>query len=213
MAREKNYPSDKQDQFMIRLPDGMRDRISESANRNGRSMNAEIVQALEQFFPSEPPIEEIFDKVHLAIEMAETADSLPYRRALVEALDQLSERLATGLEFDQFQSRTLAPNAAQSGKTIKQIRRWQRARELGVEQADLERELEQGLLRSVGRSRAKAAIDYFANGEPEHALRVFRLDTVKFQDRDGAYRTIESFMRKYYENNWGDPDEPAEFIE
>ncbi|MGV2104384.1 Arc family DNA-binding protein [Rhizobium sp. 21-4511-3d] len=35
------------DQFPLRLPDGMRDRIKESAERNGRSMNAEIVAMLE----------------------------------------------------------------------------------------------------------------------------------------------------------------------
>jgi hypothetical protein len=34
------------DQFMLRLPDGARDMIAEMAERNGRSMNAEIVIAL-----------------------------------------------------------------------------------------------------------------------------------------------------------------------
>lgn len=34
------------DKFMLRLPDGMRDQIKTSANNNGRSMNAEIVQAI-----------------------------------------------------------------------------------------------------------------------------------------------------------------------
>lgn len=35
------------DQFPLRLPDGMRDRIKAEAERNGRSMNAEIVARLE----------------------------------------------------------------------------------------------------------------------------------------------------------------------
>src|SRR5690606_1002848 len=39
------------DQAMIRLPEGMRDRIKAAAERNGRSMNAEIVAALEQAYP------------------------------------------------------------------------------------------------------------------------------------------------------------------
>ena len=38
------------DQFIVRLPDGMRDRIAEAAKANGRSMNAEIVHRLEQSF-------------------------------------------------------------------------------------------------------------------------------------------------------------------
>ena len=34
------------DKFMLRLPEGMRDRISEEARKSGRSMNAEIVHRL-----------------------------------------------------------------------------------------------------------------------------------------------------------------------
>jgi len=34
------------DKFVLRLPDGMRDMVAEMAERNGRSMNAEIVNAL-----------------------------------------------------------------------------------------------------------------------------------------------------------------------
>jgi hypothetical protein len=39
------------DQFPLRLPDGLRNRIKGAADRNGRSMNAEIVRALEIAFP------------------------------------------------------------------------------------------------------------------------------------------------------------------
>lgn len=35
------------DKFMLRLPDGMRDRLKSLAATNGRSLNAEIVQRLE----------------------------------------------------------------------------------------------------------------------------------------------------------------------
>lgn len=35
------------DKFMLRFPDGMRDAIAERAKKNGRSMNAEIVQILQ----------------------------------------------------------------------------------------------------------------------------------------------------------------------
>jgi len=38
-----DYPSDKQDQYMVRFPDGMRDRLKAAAAQNKRSMNAEIV--------------------------------------------------------------------------------------------------------------------------------------------------------------------------
>lgn len=41
------------DKFMLRLPDGMRDRIKASAEKSNRSMNAEIIAALDEAFP--PP--------------------------------------------------------------------------------------------------------------------------------------------------------------
>lgn len=39
------------DRFMLRLPDGMRDRIKVAAESNNRSMNAEIVATLEEKYP------------------------------------------------------------------------------------------------------------------------------------------------------------------
>lgn len=43
MMARGNFPSAKQDQFNLRMPDGMRDQVKASAEANGRSMNAEIV--------------------------------------------------------------------------------------------------------------------------------------------------------------------------
>lgn len=39
------------DRYMLRLPDGMRERIKLAASKNGRSMNAEIVATLEKVYP------------------------------------------------------------------------------------------------------------------------------------------------------------------
>jgi hypothetical protein len=41
------------DQFIVRLPEGMREYLSEVAERSGRSMNAEIVAALAVHFANE----------------------------------------------------------------------------------------------------------------------------------------------------------------
>ncbi|QXC50937.1 Arc family DNA-binding protein [Agrobacterium salinitolerans] len=38
------------DKFMLRMPDGMRDRVKEEAERNYRSMNAEIVFQLSRVY-------------------------------------------------------------------------------------------------------------------------------------------------------------------
>lgn len=47
----------KSDGFMLRFPDGMRDHIKAEADRNGRSMNAEIVARLERSYTNWPNIE------------------------------------------------------------------------------------------------------------------------------------------------------------
>ena len=45
-------PSQMQDKFIIRFPDGMRERIKAAADANGRTMTAEIVWRLEQSLSS-----------------------------------------------------------------------------------------------------------------------------------------------------------------
>ncbi|MDI6025634.1 Arc family DNA-binding protein [Corticibacterium sp. UT-5YL-CI-8] len=55
MARG-DFPSSKQDQFVLRFPDGLRDRIKASAEKHGRSMNAEIILVLEKEFPEPWPL-------------------------------------------------------------------------------------------------------------------------------------------------------------
>lgn len=47
----KPVPSRGSDQFVVRFPDGLRDRIREEAEKSGRSMNAEIVATLEEKYP------------------------------------------------------------------------------------------------------------------------------------------------------------------
>jgi len=46
--REKLYPSEQAERFIVRFPEGMRDEIKELAEKNRRSMNAEIVAWLEK---------------------------------------------------------------------------------------------------------------------------------------------------------------------
>lgn len=46
-------PPQYQEKFVLRLPDGMRDRIKLSAEANHRSMNAEVIALLEQALASD----------------------------------------------------------------------------------------------------------------------------------------------------------------
>lgn len=48
------FPSQEMDRFNVRLPSGMRDAIAERAKQNGRSMNSEIVQILEDALNRDP---------------------------------------------------------------------------------------------------------------------------------------------------------------
>lgn len=50
MADKQPFPSQQQDRFIVRLPDGMRSRIAQAAKDNNRSMNAEIVARLMESF-------------------------------------------------------------------------------------------------------------------------------------------------------------------
>lgn len=52
-------PSRTAEQFVLRLPDGMRARIAEVAKANGRSMNAEIVARLEKSFSATPQLDTV----------------------------------------------------------------------------------------------------------------------------------------------------------
>lgn len=54
------------DKFMLRLPDGLRDRIKRSAAHYGRSMNEEIVKTLMETYPE--PTDE-FGKALMIMEM------------------------------------------------------------------------------------------------------------------------------------------------
>lgn len=78
MARQ-GYPSDKQDQFMVRFPEGMRDRIKAAAEASNRSMNAEIVAALEELFPSPPKFGELRREAQETSEMLAEMDALMRR--------------------------------------------------------------------------------------------------------------------------------------
>lgn len=47
-------PSEVADKFVVRLPEGMRDRIREHAKANRRSMNAEIVHYMDRALAAQP---------------------------------------------------------------------------------------------------------------------------------------------------------------
>lgn len=92
-----NYPSDSLHKFMLRLSSEMRDRLKEAAEKNGRSMNSEIVARLEN---------------SLTKELLDT-DELPSADKLAAASDAAFEDLQAALW--SFAVKTLV-EAAKAGK-------------------------------------------------------------------------------------------------
>ncbi len=69
-----------QNRFLVRMPDGMRDRIRDAAAENGRSMNAEIIYRLQTTLEMDDYVPKLNAQVDdTALELA---------RALVQRLEQ-----------------------------------------------------------------------------------------------------------------------------
>ena len=55
------------DSYMLRLPPGLRDRVRKRATDNGRSMNTEIVAAIEQWLKDERSVLERLERLEKAM--------------------------------------------------------------------------------------------------------------------------------------------------
>ena len=86
--QKKLFPSEQQDRFIVRLPDGMRDKIRSVSERNGRSMNAEIVARLQRSLDA--------DEV---LGGGDALDTAAYQAMAAVVLDSSIDR--TGLTADQ----------------------------------------------------------------------------------------------------------------
>ena len=72
------FPSQEMDRFNVRLPSGMREAIAERAKANGRSMNSEIVQILQEALDADRAIAESdlvdFDSTQAAFNATSTPE-------------------------------------------------------------------------------------------------------------------------------------------
>lgn len=98
MSEETRTFSDK---FMLRLPDGMRDRIKRAAEKNGRSMNAEIVQALEFYFPPEPNLKETVADIEDTIRLLRGFKGNELLYHLADQLDGLVSDVSKSLSLTE----------------------------------------------------------------------------------------------------------------
>ncbi|XVN18941.1 Arc family DNA-binding protein [Pseudomonas corrugata] len=86
------YSSRTADKFVVRLPDGMRERIAEVARNHHRSMNSEIIARLEQSLIQEGALGE-----ELSMRLDSPELSLLHERELLQRFRQLSHRQQNAL--------------------------------------------------------------------------------------------------------------------
>jgi hypothetical protein len=94
----KPYPSEIADRFIVRMPEGLRDRIAAAAKANSRSMNSEIVATLEEAYPPEPTIEDVLAYARMLANNFVEAPNYADLRALREAMKDVVEQLQHGAE-------------------------------------------------------------------------------------------------------------------
>lgn len=91
IASMTKKPVQPQDKYVLRLPDGLRDRIKAHAERHGRSMNAEIVRVLEEAFPEPWPLEA---RIGHLMDLMEAMKSGASNEAVARFVDAVDETLA-----------------------------------------------------------------------------------------------------------------------
>ncbi len=85
------YSSRTADKFVVRLPDGMRERIADVARNHHRSMNSEIIARLEQSLIQE---DSLGDELKVRLDSPELST---HERELLQRFRQLSRRQQNAL--------------------------------------------------------------------------------------------------------------------
>jgi hypothetical protein len=99
-ATMKTAPSDNQDKFIIRMPNGLRDRIKKRADANNRSMNAEIVQVLEKQYPEPTDVMYVHaENIRIALDLYE-AETDPDARMRLQIMVEGMATMGHSLEID-----------------------------------------------------------------------------------------------------------------
>jgi plasmid stability protein len=89
--KQATYSSRTADKFVVRLPDGMRERIADVARNHHRSMNSEIIARLEQSMLQEGALD---DNINLRLDSPELS---LHERELLQRFRQLSRRQQNAL--------------------------------------------------------------------------------------------------------------------
>jgi hypothetical protein len=92
----KRRPVRQQEKIVIRLPDGMRERIQASAKRHDVSTNEEIVNILVRFFPPPATLTDEIYEVGRIMEVLRKGADAPKLAALRDSIDDLVRGIVKG---------------------------------------------------------------------------------------------------------------------
>lgn len=84
-----------QDQFLVRLPEGMRERIKAKAERAGMSMNEAIVHSLEHFFPATTTIDDKLNELAELVAILKGDNTNDGVERLIEAIRETLSKVGT----------------------------------------------------------------------------------------------------------------------
>lgn len=101
MAR---VPSRGSDQFVVRFPEGLRERIKVTAEENGRSMNAEIIATLEEKYPAPVSTERLEDVLKFWAPRILSEQDAAERARLIRGVNSVLEKIAPQAQIGFFPS-------------------------------------------------------------------------------------------------------------
>ncbi len=118
------------DKFMLRLPDGMRDRLKNEAARNNRSLNAEIIARLEQSFEAgvvrTMSDEDLNETIHTAVN--ETVDVVvdlvvnQVAQKVIKSAVETAVAKTADIMIADLMSKAIADYLATSGATPEELK-------------------------------------------------------------------------------------------
>lgn len=86
------------EQFMLRMPDGMRDRIRAAAEANGRSMNGEVIKTLEQAYPGNKEINQTAAEIVRLADALRSEDDPSKKADIISELQDMDQVLRNELD-------------------------------------------------------------------------------------------------------------------
>lgn len=119
MTNAPKPPSEELDKFLLRMPAGLRDRIKGAADRRKRSMNAEIVDTLEQQYPEPITVDEIITDIQETVRILKRFGGRTMLMHLADSLDDLMLRIANDTDLSEEERADARKHVDEHGKFVR----------------------------------------------------------------------------------------------